>query len=395
MSRNVALATIALCMLGLAAATTPASAAVAHRDLSYDNGSPPADPNLNALDLYTPDGALPSDQRPVVVYFHGGGWSIGDKANQISRKVNLFTGAGYVFVSANYRLSPANENALAPDRIRFPDHPDDVGEALGWLSRHADEFGGDPSRLILMGHSAGAHLVSLVGTDPRYAEASGLDPWQVIGVVSLDTDTFDVADRIAEVGAAAKNTFYNAFATPEENAIDDAWSLASPLRFADDEDPRQLLVTQAAAPSRLDDTRGMASALGQNPDDVFAAPFDHEGINDAVGDPGDTSGETGAILAFAERMVAASEEPSVSLADHPAKRVKTSKRRAKVRFRLRSSVDGSTFECALDSKRLEECSKRATFRARTGRHRFRYRALGEQGRPGETSAFGFSVARTK
>ena len=132
--------------VGLAAIVAPGSAvaAVATPDVSYDLGSPPADPNLNALDVYVPDGALATDSRPVVVYVHGGGWRVGDKSNQITRKVDLFTGAGYVFVSLNYRLSPPTRDVLDPGPLKFPAHPADVGEALGWLARNIDDYGGDP-----------------------------------------------------------------------------------------------------------------------------------------------------------------------------------------------------------------------------------------------------------
>ena len=342
---------------GLAASAAPAHASVAHRDVSYDLSTPPADPNLNALDVYTPDGAAPTDRRPVVVYVHGGGWRVGDKANQIADKVNLFTGAGYVFVSVNYRLSPADPSTLDPGRIKFPDHPDDVAEALAWLDGHIAEYGGDPTRLLPIGHSAGAHLIALVATDPGYLDRWGLDPWQLIGAVPLDSDAYDVADRIAELSGDPLLTFYNAFGTPEENAATGSWAAASPIRWADAEDPRFLIVTQAAAPGRLADNRAMASALGQDPAGVFAAPYNHEGINDAVGGPNDTAGETAAIMDFIAASVDASQTPKARLAQRPRKRVQATGRRTEVRFKLESAMPGATFECRVDSKELRPCGR--------------------------------------
>ena len=73
--------------------------------------------------------------------------------------------------SANYRFSPNPISLSNPNQVRVPDHPHDVGEALRWLDRNVTVYGGDPTRIVLIGHSAGAHLVSLVGTDPTYLEA--------------------------------------------------------------------------------------------------------------------------------------------------------------------------------------------------------------------------------
>lgn len=380
-----------LSILALAVLGGVASAAVVHPDLSYDLDSPVADPNLNALDLYMPDGAVTTDSRPVVVYVHGGGWRNGDKRNQILRKRDLFTGAGYVFASLNYRLSPDDTSIQAPDRVKFPDHPHDVGEALGWLSEHVAEYGGDPTRMLLIGHSAGAHLVSLVSTDPRYVEAYGVEPWQLIGTVSLDTEAFDIADRLAEGGPQQRALFHNAIGNPAENAATNAWSEASPVRWADARDPRFLFVVQATPADRLADNQAMALALGQDPASVFAAPYDHEGINDAVGAADDTAGETAAIIDFFGRMVAASATPKAKLAKHPASRVETSERRARVRFKLASDDLAASFECRLDSRKLKRCGSHPAYDAGHGRHTFRYRALAATGRPGKTKAFRFRV----
>ncbi|MET0730904.1 MAG: alpha/beta hydrolase [Solirubrobacterales bacterium] len=385
--RKMMLGAIAAAALVLPAG---AGAAVAHPDLSYDLGSPPADAGDNALDVYVPEGAAAADSRPVVVYVHGGGWRAGDKGNQIARKVNLFTGAGYVFVSLNYRLSPADPTILDPARIRFPDHPHDVGEALGWLSQHIDEYGGDPTRLALVGHSAGAHLIALISTDPSYAGAFGVEPWQIIGTVPLDSDAYVVEDRIDELPAPGRATYYNAFGTPDENAVTGSWAAASPQTWADAGDPRFLLVTQDN-PRRLADNQAMAGALGQDPAGVIATPYTHEQINEMVGGPGDTAGETQAIMDFIAASVAASADPVAKLAKHPRKRLRSDARRERATFKLTSKSPEAVFECRVDSRRLKPCKARKTLRVGRGRHTFRYRALSASGRPGETEAFRFRV----
>ena len=88
------------------------------------------DANLLSLDLYhfETTGAT----KPVVIYVHGGAWAIGDKANSITNKTNLFSSLGYVFVSVNYRLSPSAASS-DPNRIQFPTHNEDVADAVKWV----------------------------------------------------------------------------------------------------------------------------------------------------------------------------------------------------------------------------------------------------------------------
>ena len=381
-----------LTSLALLAAAAPASAAVPHRDIPYNLGPAPPDPNEKALDVYQPDGAAATDERPVVVYVHGGAWRVGDKRNQINDKVSLFTGAGYLFVSLNYRLSPQDPTILDPGRVRFPAHPDDVGEALGWLSRNVDDYGGDPTRLLLIGHSAGAHLVSLVSTDRRYTDRWGVEPWQLIGTVGLDSDAYDVADRIAEVaGTDAEYTFWNAFATPQENAADRTWATASPIVWADFLDPRHLLVTQAGARQRVADNQAMASALRQDPAAVFQAPYNHEGINDAVGGADDPAGETVAIMDFFRSMVADSADPKIVVLKRPGRRVRAHGGEAKVRFVFESNIADSKIFCGLNGRRPVKCRGEKTMHLKPGKHVLRIQAYNRRGRPGPEKTFRFKV----
>lgn len=399
--RTALLAGIAGWFLACTLAAPGAGAAISQPDVNYDLGSPPAPSpaSENFLDVYRPDGSSPTDSRPVVVYVHGGGWRVGNKSNQITRKVNLFTGAGYVFVSLNYRLSPDPiDPSYPPERVRFPDHPDDVGEAIGWVDRNIAAFGGDPTRLLLIGHSAGAHLVSLVSTDPRYVEAYGVEPWQLIGTVALDGDAYDVADRISEVGSAGEALFFNAFGTPAENAAEGSWAAASPKLWAGPRDPEHLLVTQAGSPARAADADAMAVALGQDPESsVFRAPYDHEGINDAVGDPGDTSGETVAIMDFFARMVAASTEPEAKIKRHPRKKVLTAEgeSKARVEFAFSSDVEGSKFECRLSDVSFRSCRSPYSRKLGKGHYRFGFRPIAPSGRPGEVESFRFRVRQIR
>lgn len=139
-----------------------------------------------SLDLYAP---ATGAKRPILFWIHGGGWQAGDKA-QVDLKPQALVERGWLFVSTNYRLLPdATIDQMAGD----------VAQALRWVHDHAAEHGGDPQRIVVSGHSAGAQLAALVCTDPRYLEAAGLSLASVKGCIPVDGDTYDVPLQIATV----------------------------------------------------------------------------------------------------------------------------------------------------------------------------------------------------
>lgn len=143
-------------------------------DLAY--GPDPA----QCLDVYLP-GSL--NKAPLLIFVHGGGWARGDKAAPavVGQKVAHWTARGYVVVSVNYRLLP---------QVRPLAQVDDVARALAWIQRAAPGWGADPEACLLMGHSAGAHLLTLLVADPAIGEGAGARPAR--GVVALDTAAFDL-----------------------------------------------------------------------------------------------------------------------------------------------------------------------------------------------------------
>ena len=142
---------------------------------------PYADPanERQMLDVYSPHGAK---NLPVVFWIHGGGWEGGDKAS-VQIKPEAFVNKGFVFVSTNYRLLPDVDMATI---IR------DVAKSMHWVHDHIAEYGGDPERLLVMGHSAGAQLAALISIDDRYLKAEGLSLGIIKGCVPVDGDTYDV-----------------------------------------------------------------------------------------------------------------------------------------------------------------------------------------------------------
>lgn len=132
------------------------------------------------LDAYIPAGAA---QAPVLFMVHGGAWMIGDKshAGVVANKLSRWLPRGYIFVSVNYRLVP---------RATPLEQADDVARALALVQQRAAGWGGDARRVLVMGHSAGAHLVSLLAADASIAAARGAGKW--LGTVSLDSAAMDL-----------------------------------------------------------------------------------------------------------------------------------------------------------------------------------------------------------
>lgn len=151
------------------ALTLPAGATL-KANVAY--GSDP----LQKMDVYIPKAAK---HAAIVLMVHGGGWQRGDKtANDvITNKIPYFLGRGYVFISMNYRLFP---------KVNVPDEASDVKTAVAYVQKNASKLGGDPSKIVLMGHSAGGNLVTLAQSK------------SVIGVVVLDSDAYDVLAVMSE-----------------------------------------------------------------------------------------------------------------------------------------------------------------------------------------------------
>jgi acetyl esterase/lipase len=139
-----------------------------HTGLAYGD-----DPQQR-LDVYVPHKPAAAP-RPMVVFWHGGRWSFGDKGDYRFVGAAL-TELGYVAVLPNYRHYP---------QVKMPGFMDDAARAAQWAQYHAADYGADPQRLYLTGHSAGAHLAALVTLDSRYFAAIGPQPPRIAGVIGL------------------------------------------------------------------------------------------------------------------------------------------------------------------------------------------------------------------
>jgi acetyl esterase/lipase len=186
-----------------------------------------------ALDLSRPANA--GGKAPVLLFVHGGGWTIGDKRRGAGVKAAHFVGQGWAFASTNYRLVP---------EARVEDQAADVAAAIALLRRQP---GIDASRIVLMGHSAGAHLAALVATDPAYLKKAGVPMGAVKGVVLLDGAGYDVGQQMAEPRNRVRSMYEQAFSTdPKRQAA------LSPARHAAAPNAAQWLILPVA--SRRDST---------------------------------------------------------------------------------------------------------------------------------------------
>jgi len=158
----------------LGASVSLASAQQVTRDIPYATAH-----QRQVLDVYAPAGAK---NLPVVFWIHGGGWQTGDKS-MVALKPKAFMDAGFVFVSINHRLLPTVDMGAITR---------DVASALGWVHKNIATYGGDPARLLVMGHSSGGQLAALMCTDDRYAKAESYSLTMIKGCVPVDADTFDI-----------------------------------------------------------------------------------------------------------------------------------------------------------------------------------------------------------
>lgn len=243
------------------------------------------DPRSVSLDVYRRPG---SSGCPALVWVHGGGWTVGDKqGNAIDTKVRWAGDQGMALVSVNYRLS----SDAAP--LVWPGNAQDVASAFAWVRAHATELGIDPSKMVLAGHSAGAHLAAIVAADPALLQGAGLAQGDIACTITADSAAYDLTAPQPLVRGMVER----AFGSDRATLLD-----ASPIH--------QLQSHPGAAPDTLVLTRGAdvrvgsagryASAVraaGGTADVLDVSPYSHAQVNSQLGAADDTV-ETPTVESF-------------------------------------------------------------------------------------------------
>ena len=191
-------------LLTLAAAPAPGQTGMtAHRDIDYVDGVDYAD-DKDKLDVLMPVGAT---NAPVLVFFHGGALQNGDKrTGEVLASTLVAEGIGVV--TANYRLSPG---------VMHPAHTEDATAAFAWTKQHIAEYGGDPDRVFVGGHSAGAYLAALMSLDPSYLKAHGMGLSAIRGALPVSPFLYveeTARDRPKTVWGTSEKDWFQASVTP-------------------------------------------------------------------------------------------------------------------------------------------------------------------------------------
>lgn len=264
----------------LAAAAASAADPQIKRDLAY------AEPKneRQTLDVYAP---TEGKDHPIVFWIHGGGWQVGDKS-EVQAKPRAFVDNGFVFVSTNYRLLP---------KVTIKQMTEDVAKAIRWIHDHAQEFGGDPDTIFVMGHSAGAQLAALICTDERYLKAEGLSPSILKGCVPVDGDTYDVPLQIATEGERAAKSHAQKFGGQKSQKELSAVTYVAKGKSI----PPFLILHVADHPETTRQAQRLANVLREAGIEAKAVPAEgknHGTINAELGLPDDPPSK--AMFAFLE-----------------------------------------------------------------------------------------------
>jgi acetyl esterase/lipase len=248
---------------------------------------------LQTLDLWRARDARGA--APLVVFVHGGGWKRGSKDNATGRfKAEHYPAEGYAFASINYRLVPT---------ATVEEQAADVASAVKALVDRADRQGIDRRRVVLMGHSAGAHLVALVGTDERFLKSVGLSFADIAGVIPIDGAAYDVPAQMKDGPPIMQKTYSQAFGTDptRQKALSPTLNAAAPNAPA-------FLLLYVQRPDGVRQAKALGAALEASGSTVEHGSFPGEGlqghaeINRRLGDP--SYAPTAAVDAWLKRVFA-------------------------------------------------------------------------------------------
>ena len=227
-------------LVALCSRATPGLAedVIVHENVAYKSGSEVSEYERERclLDLYLPEGA---NGFPVLVWFHGGGLTAGDKAEATQAGIARSLAArGIAVASVNYRLSP---------RAGFPAYVDDAAASVAWVLDHIEDHGGDSGRVFVSGHSASGYLAAMVGLDQSYLAAHGHALVDLAGLIPISGQMVTHATVREERGLS-----------PEQPIVDAA---APVFHVSADAPPLLAIAGSDDLPARPEENRYLVAAL--------------------------------------------------------------------------------------------------------------------------------------
>lgn len=260
-------------LVAWAAAPIGGASAEVWRDVIYREGVG-IDPGDVRADVYAPEGAK---DAPIILMMHGGAWAWGNKQDSIGRmQAPFFNAEGFIYVSVNFQLAPEH---------RFPSQVEDFAAAIAYFHEHAEEFGGDPDNIFLLGHSSGGHTAAMVSVDPQYLAEYDLGLDVIRGTVSLDSAAYNLA--LTGEDGELPSFYYNAFSKKKP----DQWRAGSPTLLVEPDRaiPPMLLfyVDRAISPHRAKQFARVLREAGYEAKAIKAKGHTFDSINKELGADGD------------------------------------------------------------------------------------------------------------
>jgi acetyl esterase/lipase len=279
MRRGIALAALVLAVVigaVLALTSPPRLLSIYDRVAGGREGSYPAAEGVpfgshgQRLDIWAPNAMPASGKLPVVVFWYGGGWAKGDRA-AYAFAGRALAKAGFLVVIPDYRKVP---------HVHFPAFLDDGAQALAWVEANVARYNGDPERVAVMGHSAGAYQAVMLALDAKRLAAVGVDPGFIKAGVGL-SGPYDFHPFTSDRAVDAMSRWPN----PEET---------QPITFARADAPPLLLVTsdgdETVRPKNANNLGAKLRGMGAPVEVKNYGPLDHEEIVMALSVPFRTKG---------------------------------------------------------------------------------------------------------
>lgn len=253
------------------------------RDIAY---AEPKNARL-VLDVYM---SADAKNAPILFWIHGGGWQRGDKSG-VEKKPQVFVDHGYVFVATNYRFVP---------NVTIDEMAGDCAKAIRWTFDHAKQYGGDPDRIVVAGHSAGAQLAALLCTDHRFLQREGLSPTILKACIPVDGDSYDVPLQVATCDQRRKDLYLWKFGDLESQK-----NLSAIMHVAKGKPiPPVLILHVAGHPETTLQSERFVKLLrdsGYIAKTYAAADTDHVKLNSRLGEPGDKP--TAVVFEFLDEVL--------------------------------------------------------------------------------------------